>query len=155
MAPWCLTIMMVVERRQSTFLVHSKFIMLREQYLGQAVSLVSLQHQSKEALKEIEYAILCIPSSLVEGNHLVKFEGELWLGQLIKLAKSGTMVRCLKKAVVVGSIWRWPEKPNEKEYVLEDIRQEIQTPLNCGSKTSSLRSSNLLVHVPELEYMYK
>ena len=86
---------------------------------------------------------------------MVNFEGELWLGQLIKLTKSGTIVRCPQKAAVVGSIWRWPEKPSEKEYVLGDIYKEIEAPLNCGSKTSSLRSSNLLVHVWELDLLYK
>ena len=108
-----------------------------------------ITHQSKEALKEIEYAISCVSFSLVEGNYyLVNFEGELWPGQLIKLMKSGAILRCLQKAAVVGSIWRWPEKPNEKEYILKDICYGIVIPLNCSS--SSLRSSNLLAHVPEL-----
>ena len=106
-----------------------------------------ITYQSKEALKQIEYAVSCIPFSLVEGNYyLVNFEGEPWLGQLIKLTKSGAIVKCLQKAAVVGSIWRWPEKPNEEEYVLGDICQEIETPL---------RSSNLSVHVCELDYLYK
>ena len=65
------------------------------------------------------------------------------------------MVRCLQEAAVVGSIWRWPKNPDEKEHILEDIHQEIETPSTCGSKTSSLRSSNLLAHVPEPDYLYK
>ena len=45
-------------------------------------------YQPKEALKEIEYAISCVPFSLVEGNYyLVNFEGELWPRQLIKPIK--------------------------------------------------------------------
>ena len=63
--------------------------------------------------------------------------------------KSGAILRCLQKAAVVGSIWRWPEKPNEKEYILKDICYEIEIPLNCSS--SSLRSSNLLAHVPDIQ----
>ena len=59
------------------------------------------------------------------------------------------------KAPVTGSIWRWPKKPDEEEYRMEDIHQEIETFSNCGTKTSSLRTSNLLVLVPELDYLYK
>ena len=45
-----------------------------------------ITYQSKEALKDIEYATSCVPFSLVERNYyLVNFEGELWVGQLIKL----------------------------------------------------------------------
>ena len=104
-------------------------------------------YQSKVALKEIEYAISCVPFILEEGNYyLVNSEGELWSGQLIKLMKSGATVRCLQKAAVLGSMWRWPEKPNEEEYILEGIISEIETSLNCSS--SSLRS-NPFAHVPE------
>ena len=87
--------------------------------------------------------------------YLVTYEGELWPGQLIKLTKSGAIIRCLQKAPVIGSIWGWPNKPDEEEYRMEDIHQEIETPSNCGSKISSLRASNLLVHVHELDYLYK
>ena len=70
----------------------------------------------------MEYVVSYVPSSLVEGNYyLVKFEGELWPGQLIKRTKSGAIVKCLQKTAIVRSIWRWPEKPNEEEYVLEKI----------------------------------
>ena len=41
--------MMNIER-QSTSLVHSKFIMLREQLLSQAASLASLKHTSLVSL---------------------------------------------------------------------------------------------------------
>ena len=50
---------------------------------------------------------------------------------------------------------RWPNKPDEEEYRMEDICQEIEIPLNRGSKISSLRASSLLVHVPELDYLSK
>ena len=67
-------------------------------------------------MKEIEYGVSCVPFSLVEGNYyLVNFEGELLPGQLIKLTKSGAIVRCPQKAEVAGSIWRWLEKPNHKK----------------------------------------
>ena len=62
--------------------------------------------QSKEALKEIEHTISCVSFGLVERNsYLVNFKGELWPGQLIKLTKSGGIVRCLQKTAVVGTIW--------------------------------------------------
>ena len=35
------------------------------------------------------------------------------------------------------------------------VEQEIKTPLDIGSSSSSLRSSNLLVRVAELDYLYK
>ena len=75
-----------------------------------------------------KYAIFCVSFSLVEGNYyLVNSEEDLYPGQLIKLTKSGAMVRCLQKVAVARSIWRWPEKPDEEEYVSVDIHQEIET----------------------------
>ena len=35
------------------------------------------------------------------------------------------------------------------------VEQEMETPLDIGSSSSSLRSSNLLVRVAELDYLYK
>ena len=35
------------------------------------------------------------------------------------------------------------------------VEQEIETSLDIGSSSSSLRSSNLLVRVAELDYLYK
>ena len=95
---------------------------LKVHYVERTVSMLSCKFKSKEALKEIEYEVSCVLVILVEGSYyLVHFGGELWLGQLIKLTKSGAIVRCSQKAAVVASIWRWPEKPNEDEYGLEDI----------------------------------
>ena len=55
----------------------------------------------------------------MEGNYyLVNFEGG---PGTIMLTKCGTMVRCLQKAAVVGSICRWLEKTNEEEYILKGI----------------------------------
>ena len=88
-------------------------VTLKVHYVERKVSMLSCKFKSKEALKEIEYEVSCGLFSLVEG--------ELWLGQLIKLTKSGAIVKYPQKAAVVGSIWRWPEKPNEEEYVLEDL----------------------------------
>ena len=51
-------------------LIHSKFIMLREQYLSQAGSI--------NRLNMIKYAIFCVSFSLVEGNYyLVNCEEDL------------------------------------------------------------------------------
>ena len=55
--------------------------------------MLSCKFKSKEALKEIEYEVSCGLFSLVEG--------ELWLGQLIKLTKSGAIVKYPQKAAVV------------------------------------------------------
>ena len=107
-------------------------------------------------MKEKEYGISQAHLSLVKGNYyLVKYEGELWAGQLINPTKSGVIIRCLQKAPATSSIWGWPNKPDEKKHRMEDIRQEIETPSNCGCKNSSLRALNLLEHVPELGYLYK
>ena len=66
-----------------------------------------ITYLSKEALKEIEYAVSSVPFSLVQENYyLLNFEGELWPGQLIKLTKSGAIAKCLQKAAIAGSIWR-------------------------------------------------
>ena len=87
-------------------------------------------------LKEIGYSISCVPSSLMEGHYyLINFKGGLWPGQLIQLTNFGAVVKCLQKAAVFGSICIWPKKLDKEEYVLKDIHQEIETPLNCGSKT--------------------
>ena len=56
-------------------------------------------------MKEKEYEISQAPISLVKGNYyLVTYEGELWSDRLIKLTKSGAIIRCLLKAPVTGSI---------------------------------------------------
>ena len=97
--------------------------------------------KSENHMKEKEHEIFQAPISLLKGNYcVVTYDGELWPGHLIKPTKSGANIRCLQKAPVTGSIWRWLKKPDEKEYRMEDIRREIETPLNCGSKTSSLRA---------------
>ena len=64
-------------------------------------------------------------------------------------------MKCFQKAAAQGSIWRWPDKPDEGFYQIEDIEREIKTPLDTGSSSSSLRSSNLPVRVAELDYLYK
>ena len=97
--------------------------------------------KSENHMKEKEHEIFQAPISLLKGNYcVVTYDGELWPGHLIKPTKSGANIRCLQKTPVTGSIWRWLKKPDEKEYRMEDIRREIETPLNCGSKTSSLRA---------------
>ena len=111
---------------------------------------------SKNPMKEKEHEIFQAPLNLVNQDYyLVTYEGQLWPGQLMKPSKYGGIIRCLLKATVTGSIWKWSNKPDEEEYRMEDVHQEIATSSNFGSKTSSLRASNLLVHVPELDCLYK
>ena len=52
-------------------------------------------------------------------------------------------------------VWRWPYEPDKGFYQIGDVEQEIETPLDTGSSNSSLGSSNLLVRVGELDYLYK
>ena len=52
--------------------------------------------------------------------------------------------------------WNYFEANHRKGfYQIGDVEQEIKTPLDTGSSSSSLRSSNLLVRVAELDYLYK
>ena len=86
---------------------------------------------------------------------LVRYEGELWPGQITKIEQDRVRVRFSQNAAAQGSIWRWSDKPDEGFYQIRDVKREIETPLDIGSSSSSLRSSNLLVRVAELDYLYK
>ena len=86
---------------------------------------------------------------------LVRYEGELWPGQITKVEQDRVRVKCFQKAAAQGSICRWPDKPDEKFYQIGYVEQEMETPLDTRSSSSSLRSSNLLVRVAELDYLYR
>ena len=86
---------------------------------------------------------------------LVRYEGELWPGQITKVEQDRVQMKCFQKAAAQGSICRWPDKPDEKFYQIGYVEQEMETPLDTRSSSSSLRSSNLLVRVAELDYLYR
>ena len=86
---------------------------------------------------------------------LVRYRGELWPGQITKIEQDRVRVNCFQKAAAQASIWRWPDKPDEGFHQIGDVKKQIKTPLNTGSSSSRLRSSNLLVRVAELDYLYK
>ena len=41
-------------------------------------------------------------------------------------------VKYFQKATAQGSIWRWPDKPDERFYLIGDVKQEIETPLGIA-----------------------
>ena len=114
--------------------------------------------KSHNPLAEVQYQVALL-SQHVSYNIgiyvLVRYEGELWPGQITKVEQDRVRVKCFQKAAAQGSIWRWPDKPGEGFYQNGDVEREIETPLDIGSSSNNLRSSNLLVRVAELYYLYK
>ena len=107
---------------------------------------------------EVQYQVALLPQHVlykIRTFVLVRYEGELWPGQIIKVEQDRVRVKCFQKPTAQGSIWRWPDKSDEGFYQIGNVKQEIETPLDIGSSSSSLRSSNLLVRVAELDYLYK
>ena len=114
--------------------------------------------KSHNPLAEVQYQVAMPPQhiSYKIGTYiLVRYEGELWPGQITKVEQDRVRVKCFQKAAAQGSIWRWPDKPDEGFYQTGDVEREIETPLDIGSSSSSLSSSNLLVRFAELYYLYK
>ena len=53
-------------------------------------------------------------------------------------------MKCFQKAAAQGTNWRWPDKPDEEFHQIGDVEQEIETPLDIRSSSSSSRSSTFL-----------
>ena len=114
--------------------------------------------KSHNSLAEVQYEVTMLlqhVSYKIRTYVLVRYEGELWPGQITKVEQDRVRVKCFQKAAAQGPVWRWPDKPDEGFYQIRDVEREIQTPLDIRSSSSSLRSSKLLVRVAELDYLYK
>ena len=114
--------------------------------------------KSHNPLAEVQYQVALLPQHVsynIRTYVLVQYEGELWPGQITKVEQDRVRVKFFQKATAQGSIWRWPDKPDEGFYQTGDIEREIETPLDIASSSSSLRPSNILVRVAELDYLYK
>ena len=114
--------------------------------------------KSHNPLAEVQYQVALLPQHVsynVGIYVLVRYEGELWPGQITKVEQDRVRVKCFQKAAAQGSIWRWPDKPDEGFYQTGDVEREIETPLDIASSSSSLRPSNILSRVAELDYLYK
>ena len=114
--------------------------------------------KSHNPLAEVQYQVALLPQHVsynIRTYVLVQYEGELWPGQITKVEQDRVRVKFFQKATAQGSIWRWPDKPDEGFYQTGDIEREIETPLDIASSSSSLRPSNILVRVAELDYLYR
>ena len=72
--------------------------------------------KSHDPLTEVQYQVAMLPQhvSYKVGTYvLVRYEGELWPGQITKVEQDRVRVRVklFQKAAAQGSIWRWPDKP--------------------------------------------
>ena len=117
-----------------------------------------LTSKSDNPLTEVQYQVALLPQHVSYNMWmyvLFRYEGELWPGQITKVEQDRVRVKCFQKAAAQGANWRWPDKPDEEFHQIGDVEQEIETPLDIGSSSSSSRSSNLLVRVAELDYLYK
>ena len=117
-----------------------------------------LTSKSDNPLAEVQYQVALLPQHVSYNMWmyvLVGYEGELWPGQITKVQQDRVRVKCFQKAAAQGTNWRWPDKPDEEFHQIGDVEQEIETPLDIGSSSSSSRSSDLLVRVAELDYLYK
>ena len=114
--------------------------------------------KSHNPLAEVQYQVALLPQHVsynIVIYVLVRYEGELWPGQITKVEQDRVRVKFFQKAATQGSTWRWPDKPDEGFYQTGDVEREIETPLDIASSSSSLRPSNILVRVAELDYLYK
>ena len=114
--------------------------------------------KSHNPLAEVQYQVALLPQHVsynIRTYVLVKYEGELWPGQITKVEQDRVRVKFFQKAAAQGSTWRWPDKPDVGFYQTGDVEREIETPLDIASSSSSLRPSNILVRVAELDYLYK
>ena len=114
--------------------------------------------KSHNPLAEVQYQVALLPQHVsynIRMYVLVRYEGEHWPGQITKVEQDRVRVKCFQKAAAQGSIWRCPDKPDEGFYQTGDVEREIETPLDIASSSSSLRPSNILVRVAELDYLYK
>ena len=131
-------------------MIYAKFILPTQVFF--------MTSKSHDPLTEVQYQVAVLPQHISHkiGTYvLVRYEGELWPGQITKVEQDRVGVKCFQKAATQGSVWRWPDKPDEGFYQIGNVEQEIETPLDIGSSSSSLRSSNFLVRVAELDYLYK
>ena len=106
--------------------------------------------KSEDTLAQVCYPIATIPQPVIckiGGYVLVRYKGKLWPDHIFKVEKDRMTIKCLQKATISGSVWKWPDKPDDEWYQREVIEHEIETPLDVGSSSSSLRLSNLLVNV--------
>ena len=55
------------------------------------------------------------------------YEGQLWAELATSVKKQSIRIKYFEKEPMHGSIWKWPEKVDEKVYSIDDIHPEIQT----------------------------
>ena len=72
--------------------------------------------KSHDPLTEVQYQVAVLPQHVSYKTRtyiLVQYEGELWPEQIAKVEQDRVRVKCFQKAAAQGSIWRWPDKPDE------------------------------------------
>ena len=80
--------------------------------------------KSHNLLTEVQYQVALLPQHVsydIGMYVLVRYEGELWPGQITKVEQDRVRVKCFQKAATQGSIWRWPDKPDERFYQIGDV----------------------------------
>ena len=81
---------------------------------------------------------------------LVSNEEALWPGKVTQVTLSDVVrIKCLEKAKVPGSTWRWPKRIDEQEYCIADVKQKIEIPEYVPGSIH-----NLVVHAPELDHIW-
>ena len=80
--------------------------------------------KSHNPLAEVQYQVALLPQHVsynIGIYVLVRYEGELWPGQITKVEQDRVRVKFFQKAAAQGSTWRWPDKPDEGFYQTGDV----------------------------------
>ena len=128
--PWSLDINQNAEKKlkkiKGTLKVHCVKRFMQNSFCQLKFFMTSKCHNP---LAEIQYQVALLPqhvSCKIRTFVLVRYEGELWPGQITKVEQDRVRVKCFQKATAQGSIWRWPDKPDERFYLIGDVKQEIE-----------------------------
>ena len=68
-----------------------------------------MNSKSHDPLTEVQYRVAVLPQHVlykIRMYVLVRYEGELWPGQITKVEQDRVRVKCFQKAAAQGSIWR-------------------------------------------------
>ena len=96
------------------------------------MSLIETPEPVEEAYKIVDYV-------------LVKFEGELWPGQITSMEIPDAKINVMKRSKC-GKGWMWPDCPDESWYNIEEIESIIQDP----KPISKSRRGTGVFSVPDL-----
>jgi len=134
------------------FVVSTKFhyyssISFKHQFTKKQINEQRLPESKSSPLPMEPLVDAIIP--LVGNYYLVDYEGSIFPGLLTCLNSDGSFkIKCLQKAIKPnGSTWKWPDKTDEFDYAISDIKLAIEVPrlLPDGSRNIIFEQANYYV----------